>query len=102
MLEMGVNGAAQCFEFMVREVAVFCGFSYNCRDFAIVDMADMWEKVVFDLVVQSSGEPVYHSVFGSEIRGGVQLMDCPGIFYFAVFIRDWICGFFNDMGELEN
>ena len=101
MFEVCNNGASHGLEFMVRQVALLCGLLYDFGYFAIMDVAYIWKNMVFDLVVQSARKPIDDFVFGSKIRRGVKLVDGPGVFDFAYFVRDWVCGFIHNMRELE-
>lgn len=43
-------------------------------------MTDLWEEMMFDLEIQSPGEPGNHFIMGSKVGGGHYLMDGPFIF----------------------
>ena len=50
------------------------------RERRVIDVADPWEQVVFDLKVQAAEEPRDDSAAPGEVHGGLRLMDCPRVF----------------------
>ena len=54
-------------------------FFDNGGDFPVVNMTDVREKVVFDLVIQSTDEPGKYTAFGREVSCCHHLVDGPGI-----------------------
>ena len=95
------NSTSHGLELVVREVEFLRGFFHNLRNLIIVHMADIREDMVFNLVVQSAGEVIYQPVSRSEIGGCKQLVYCPGVFDFAVFIGLRIGSVFHHVCQLE-
>ena len=58
---------------------------------------------MFDLKIQTTEEPAFDFTASSEVHGGFDLMDRPGIFHRAgILVRQWEVGLFNAMRKLKH
>ena len=48
-----------------------------------VDVTDVWEQVVFNLVIESTTKPCKNARSGSEIGGGLELVGKHIVFHFC-------------------
>lgn len=65
-------------------------------------VADVREDMVLNLVIESTHEERYQPVFASEIGGGGQLVDGPGIFHIPAFVRYRVVRAFDHVRQLEH
>ncbi len=58
---------------------------------------------MLDLKIQATKEPAFDCTASSEVHGGFDLMDRPGIFHRAgILVRHWEVGLFNAMSQLKD
>src|SRR6185437_1851833 len=67
-----------------------------------MDAADIREQMMFNLEIQAAYKPGEELVFRAEISRGTKLVNNPGIFHLAGFIRHKVFGFFYHMSKLKN
>ena len=70
MSEVRNYGFSGSFVLVVRQIKFMGRLFHNFGNFCVMDMADVGEDMVFHLVVEPTGEPVYNAVFGSEVYCG--------------------------------
>jgi hypothetical protein len=102
VFEVSHDGASHRFEFMVWQVAFGGGLLDDIGNFSVMDMADVREQMVLDLMVQSAGKPVDDFVFRRKVGRRIKLMDCPGVFDFAIFVGNGIRRFIYNVRQLEH
>src|SRR5690554_4444538 len=68
----------------------------------IMNTAYSWEKMMFNLKIQTSNVPGKQFIIPRKIIGGQHFMNCPMIFDHVLFIWDGMHGFFNNMRKLKN
>jgi hypothetical protein len=69
--------------FVIWQVELLSGISYNFRYFGVMDVTNVWENMVFDLMIQATSKPIDNSIFGRKINRRIQLMNGPRVFHVA-------------------
>lgn len=78
-------------------------FPDDLADGRIVDMGNIWEKMVFDLEIQTTDHPRKYFIVGGKIGCGLELMNCPVIFKFVGnLIRHREFSFFQRVCKLKD
>ena len=71
--------------FVVNDIGLTAGFLYQATDRGIMDMADPWEQVMFDLKIQPTQKPIQRLARGGKICGRFDLVNGPFLFDFFFF-----------------
>ena len=100
--EVGKEGFCEGGLFDVGEVEFEGGLFEDAGDGWVVDVADVGEKVVFDLKVETADKVGAELAFCGEVGGGFELVDGPGVFDFALGVAEGELNLFDDVGELED
>ena len=66
-------------ELRVSDPKVSAGLFRELWNRRVIDVADPWEQVVFDLKVQAANKPRDDSTTPGEVHGRLDLMDCPRV-----------------------
>ena len=74
----------------------------NRTERRIVDTAYSWEKVVFNLKIESAHKPAERLVIAGKIICGNHFVDHPVLVNHVLIIRQRMIGLFNHMGKLKN
>lgn len=80
--------------FIVGDVIFFSSSFNDWCDIWVVDMVDVWEKVVFYLMVEFVDELVEKVVFVCKVGCCFELMNSLVVFYIIMFIGFEKVGFF--------
>lgn len=80
--------------FVVGNIVFFCGCFNDRCDIWVVDMVDIWEKMVFYLMVEFVDELGKEMVFVCEVGCSFKLMNGLVVFYVVMFICFEEVGFF--------
>src|SRR5262245_33410348 len=87
----------------VTDAELPTGRLHDARERAVVDMTHAWQKMMLDLEVQPSQQPVSHQTAAGEVHGGFGLMFRPGL---GQMQRTWLrlgeVRFLHAMSQLEN
>ena len=74
---------------VVRQAKLLCAPPHDVRQSRVVHMADRWEEVVFNLMLEASANEVSEPALGREVGRGAELMRCPVVFHGFGFRRSW-------------
>lgn len=87
---------------MIGNAKFFGGSFHNGTNGRVVDAADFWEEVVFDLEIESADIPAKKFIIAGKIGRSFHFMDEPVLINMGIFIRQRMFGLFNDVCELED
>src|SRR5258708_6198280 len=100
---MGDESGAERDVLSVSHSKVSTRLFHKFRHGRVVDVADLWEKVVFNLKVQTAKEPAFYAAAAGKVYRGFDLMNGPGIFYrVGTCQRQREFGFRNAVCQLEH
>src|SRR6266508_1393586 len=77
--EMRRHTCPELLELRVPYPKIATGLFHEVRNRRVIDVADPWEQVVFDLKVQAANKPRDYSTTPGEVHGRLYLMDCPRV-----------------------
>jgi hypothetical protein len=80
----------------------FGNFAYDMAYFGIMNAANFWEKVMFDLVIESAYIPAEKFVVVGKVGGRFYLVNHPGILDVTLFIFSRMFRSFDNMSQLKN
>ena len=94
--------SSQCGVIVVRDVVALGYLPYNPGNCRIVDAADLREKMMFNLVIESTDVSLEHFVAMSKVGRGQHFVNQPCVLHVAIIIRAQVLRSLYHMSQLEN
>src|SRR5690606_13376818 len=98
--DMGLECLPECSVLNALDSELSTGLFYDLVDSRIMHMADLGEKMVLQLEIQSSEQPCQHLILSRKISCRMNLMYHPFFLQLVSSYRLKFC-FFDHMGKLE-
>lgn len=97
---MRTKCAPKAAKFVVLNFIFSTGLFHDTIERWIMNVADLWKKVMLNLKIETTKQPGKYLTARSEIGRGLNLVDHP-FFFDLGLVNGFEFGFFNDMGQLE-
>ena len=94
--KMGFETGAEGDVLSVLNAEISAGLFHQVGNGWVVDVADLWEEMMFDLKIQAAQQPALHPAAAGKVHRRFGLMDGPGICYGTrICSRQWELSLLN-------
>jgi hypothetical protein len=100
--EMTFQGADKGSVLVIGQAEFPGGFLDYDGNFPVMNVANIWEQVVFDLVVEPADEPGKEAATIGEIGGRSQLVNSPVVLDTAIVFGNEKISFFKNVRRLKD